>query len=101
MTDELDRAPGVTIGDRVSIAQRVILVVSSHPNDSRVRALVGVRDAPIAIGDDAWIGAGAIVLPGVRIGAMGVVGAGAVVTRDVPPSTVVAGNPARELRRLG
>jgi acetyltransferase-like isoleucine patch superfamily enzyme len=55
---------------------------------------------PITIGSDTWLGGGAIVLPGVTIGEHCVVGAGAVVTRDVPPYCVAAGNPARVVRRL-
>lgn len=59
-----------------------------------------VRIAPVRIDDKAWIGFNAIILPGVRIGTGAVVGAGSVVTRDVEPFTVVAGNPARPIRRL-
>ncbi|WP_419485309.1 DapH/DapD/GlmU-related protein [Alistipes ihumii] len=55
---------------------------------------------PVAIGDDCWIGGGAILCPGVRIGPRSVVGAGSVVVRDVEPDVVVAGNPARVVRRL-
>ena len=55
---------------------------------------------PITIGSDSWIGGAAVILPGVTIGEHCVVGAGAVVTRDVPPYCVVAGNPARVVRRL-
>jgi acetyltransferase-like isoleucine patch superfamily enzyme len=55
----------LTIGDRASIAQRVLIILSSHPNDSRLRKLVASVDGRVAIGDDAWIGAGAILLPNV------------------------------------
>ena len=58
------------------------------------------RALPITVGDHAWIGAGAIILPGVTIGAGAVVAAGSIVTRDVEPRTVVAGNPARFLRNI-
>jgi galactoside O-acetyltransferase len=57
--------------------------------------------APVEVDDDVWLGAGAVVLPGVHIGRGAVVGAGAVVTRDVPPFSIVAGVPARVVRMLG
>ncbi len=92
---------GLRVGDRASVAQRVIVIASSYPNDSELRWHVGVRSAVVEIDHDAWIGAAAILLPGVTVGHHAVVGAGAVVTRDVEPWTVVAGNPARPIRRLG
>jgi len=102
VTDELASplAAGLSIGDRASVAQRVLVILSSHPNNSELRRHVGVRNAAVEIGADAWIGAAAILLPGVTVGHHAVVGAGAVVTRDVEPWTVVAGNPARTIRRL-
>jgi acetyltransferase-like isoleucine patch superfamily enzyme len=68
-------------------------------NHPEVRARM-VKRAPIIIGDDAWLGAGAVILPGVTIGNGAIVGAGAVVRDDVPPMTVVAGVPARPIRTL-
>jgi acetyltransferase-like isoleucine patch superfamily enzyme len=99
IADELT-APGgaLTIGDRVAIAPRVLIVLTSHANRSRLRAVVPDVRGTVSIGDDAWVGAGAIILPDVAIGARAIVAAGAVVTRDVPAGTVVAGNPARVLR---
>lgn len=96
--DELRDKGMVSIGDRVAIADRVTFVVSSHANFSRVRDVMGDVHKVIEICDDAWIGTGAIVFPGVRIGKGAVVGAGSVVTRSVPDSTIVVGNPARPLR---
>jgi acetyltransferase-like isoleucine patch superfamily enzyme len=61
---------------------------------------IDLDEKPVTIGDDAWIGAGALVLKGVSIGTCAVVGAGAVVTRDVPAATIVAGNPAAVIRAL-
>jgi maltose O-acetyltransferase len=90
----------ISIGDRVSMAPRVTLVTSSHPNDSRIRAFAPVRKAAIVIEADAWLGAGVVVLPGVTIGRGAVIGANSVVTRDVPPLHVVAGQPARTIRVL-
>jgi len=95
----LDSAP-VTIGDRVLFGPAVQLLAATHPVEAELRAQGLEYAAPIAIGDDAWLGGGAIVLPGVTIGDRAVVGAGAVVTRDVPADTVVAGNPARVIRPL-
>jgi acetyltransferase-like isoleucine patch superfamily enzyme len=90
----------LSIGDRVAIAQRVLIILSSHPNNSRLRDQVGVVNGTVTICDDAWIGAGAILLPNVTVGEQAIVAAGAIVTKDVPPRTVVAGNPARILRVL-
>jgi len=93
------------IGNRVSIATNVTLVADSNPNNSRLGDEPYVKEhlvktAPVVIEDDAWLGTNVVVLPGVRIGRGAVVGAGAVVTRDVPPFTVVAGVPARPIRAL-
>ncbi|MFL5576052.1 MAG: acyltransferase [Gemmatimonadaceae bacterium] len=100
IVEELGDRGNLTIGDRVSIAPRVTLVTSSHPNRSRIRAVAPVRKGPIVIEEDAWIGAGAVILPGVRIGRGAVVGALAVVGRDVPALHVVAGRPAEPVREL-
>lgn len=95
----------VSIGERVSIATNVTLVADSNPNNSRLAEEPYVKEhlirtAPVVIEDDVWLGTNAVVLPGVRVGRGAVVGAGAVVTRDVPPFTVVAGVPARPIRTL-
>lgn len=93
----LDCAP-ITVGDRVQLGPHVQLLAVSHPLNRALRA-AGLEFAePIEIGDDVWLGGGAIVLPGVTIGEGAIVGAGSVVTRDVAAETVVAGNPARPLR---
>jgi acetyltransferase-like isoleucine patch superfamily enzyme len=89
---------GLTIGARVLIAAHAVVTTRGHPES--LPRYGRVEDAPIAIEDDVWIGAGAIVLPGVTLGRGSIVGAGAVVTSDVPPLTVVAGVPARELRKV-
>ncbi len=100
IVEELVDRGNVTIGDRVSIAPRVTLVTSSHPNNSRIRAFAPLSHGPIVIEDDAWLGAGCVVLPGVRIGRGAVIGANSVVLEDVPPLQVVAGQPARPVREL-
>jgi maltose O-acetyltransferase len=89
----------VEIGSRVKLGPGVQLLAVSHPLDAAERALGLEYGEPIAIGDDVWIGGGAIVLGGVTIGDRAVVGAGSVVTRDVPADAVVAGNPARPVIR--
>jgi len=95
-----DFSDKIIIGERVSIAPRVTLVTSSDPNESRLRQQVPVVRGKIVIEDDAWIGAGAILLPNVTIGAGAIVGAGAVVTHPVAPGSVVAGVPARVLKTV-
>lgn len=100
ISDELDDKGMVIIGDRVAIAERVTLVIASYPNFSRIRPFVKEIHGHIEIHDDAWLGAGAIVLPNIRIGTGAVVGAGSVVTKDVPAFTVVAGVPARPIRKI-
>jgi acetyltransferase-like isoleucine patch superfamily enzyme len=101
VTDDLySPACSLSIGNRVAIAQRVLIILSSHPNNSRLREQVGVVNGSVTICDDAWIGAGAILLPNVTVGEQAIVAAGAIVTKDVLPRTVVAGNPARVLRSL-
>jgi acetyltransferase-like isoleucine patch superfamily enzyme len=100
IVEELAERGNVTIGNRVSIAPRVTLVTSSHPNNSRIRGFAPVSQGPIVIEDDAWLGAGCVILPGVRIGRGAVVGANSVVAQDVPALQVVAGQPARSIREL-
>ena len=90
----------LSIGDRAAIGQRVLIILSSHPGRSRLREEIGAIHGSVTICEDAWIGAGAILLPNVTVGEQAVVAAGAVVTKDVPPRTVVAGDPARHLRSL-
>ena len=85
------------LGDRVSIAPKCIFVLISHPNKSRIRPFAPFHGGDIVIDDDAWIGAGAIILPGIHIGKGAIVGAGSIVTHDVKPYSIVAGNPAREI----
>jgi acetyltransferase-like isoleucine patch superfamily enzyme len=86
----------VTIGNDVAIANEAyIMDTDSHGVEGRP-----VKNAPVRIGDGSWIGARAIILPGVTIGRRCLVAAGAVVSRDVPDDTLVAGNPARIIREL-
>ncbi len=89
-------AGNVFIEDNVQIAMNVSLITNNH--DFYERSILTVKD--IHIKKNAWIGAGATILPGVTIGENAVVGAGSVVTHDVPSNTVVAGNPARIIKTL-
>jgi acetyltransferase-like isoleucine patch superfamily enzyme len=92
----------VTIGSHVNLAQGITVTALNHNfSDSTLRIdEQGVSTTPVVIGDDVWIGANAVVLPGVHIGRHVVVAAGAVVTRDVPDGCVVAGVPATIKKRL-
>ncbi|WP_127902065.1 sugar O-acetyltransferase [Solirhodobacter olei] len=90
---------GIEIGDDVMIGPNVSLITSGHPLDP-ARRRAGVTAAPIVIGANVWIAAGVTVIGGVRVGANSVVAAGSIVTRDVPPDTLVGGNPARVIRIL-
>ncbi|MHB8233106.1 MAG: DapH/DapD/GlmU-related protein [Solirubrobacteraceae bacterium] len=89
----------IDIADQVMIAHKVNLITAGHPVEPGKRKAY-ITAEPIAIETNVWIGAAATILPGVRIGADSVVAAGAVVTRDVPPATLVAGVPATVIRRL-
>jgi maltose O-acetyltransferase len=90
----------IDIGDEVLIGPNVQLLTATHLLDAAQRRAWWESGQPISVADGVWLGAGALVMPGVSIGEDAVVGAGAVVTRDVAPRTVVAGNPAKVIRRL-
>lgn len=89
----------VTIGAGAQIGPAVQLLAADHPRDQAGRRAGLELGRPVRIGENVWIGGGAIILPGVTVGDDAIVGAGAVVTRDVAPGTTVAGNPARRLTR--
>jgi acetyltransferase-like isoleucine patch superfamily enzyme len=89
---------GITIGDDCLIGHNAVLATLNHDLDPARRA--DMHPAPITIGRNVWIGANATVLPGVTIGDDAVVGAASVVTKDVPPGTVVVGAPARVVRSV-
>jgi maltose O-acetyltransferase len=87
----------IILGDYVMIGPNVTIITPDHSRDPRSRRAVGTVSRPVVIEDDAWIGAGSIILPGVTIGKGSIVGAGSVVTKDVEPGTTVAGNPAKPI----
>lgn len=90
----------VTIGRNVFIGPNVSIYTACHPLGAALRATGAEWAEPVTIGDDVWIGGNAVILPGVTIGNKCVIGAGAVVTKDVPAQHVAAGNPARIIRRI-
>jgi maltose O-acetyltransferase len=90
----------VTIGDDVQIGPNVQLLTPTHPVEPGPRRDKWEAALPITVGDNVWLGGGVIVCPGVTIGANTVVGAGAVVVRDLPPDVVAVGNPARVVRSV-
>jgi acetyltransferase-like isoleucine patch superfamily enzyme len=90
---------GIEVADDVMLGPNVSLITSGHPLDPAQRR-TGVTSAPIRIGRNVWIGASAVILQGVTIGDDAVVAAGAVVTRDVPTLTVVAGVPATVIKKI-
>lgn len=95
----LDVAP-ITIGEDVLIGPNVQLLTPTHPIAPAPRRAKWEAAKPIVIEDNVWIGGGAIICPGVTVHENSIVGAGAVVTKDVPPIVIVGGNPARVLREF-
>ena len=85
----------VRIGQGTHIGPQVQLLAADHPRDPATRASGLEYGRPVRIGRNVWIGAGALILPGVTVGDEALIGAGSVVTRDVPPGATVVGNPAR------
>ena len=95
----LDCAP-VTIGDGTQIGPGVQLLAAGHPRDARTRRELLELASPIWIGSNVWLGAAAIVLPGVSVGDDSIIGAGSVVTHDIPSGVLAVGNPCRVVRSL-
>lgn len=95
------KSGAITLEDEVSVATNAVFVASSNPNNSFLgRDYDVVKTAPIRIKRGSWIGAGAVIMPGITIGEGAIVGANAVVTHDVPDLTIVGGVPARTIRSL-
>lgn len=92
----------VTIGDNVNLAQGITVTALNHNFEDTSKRIdeQGISTKPVEIKDDVWIGANAVILPGVTIGSHAVVAAGAVVTTDVPDNTVVGGVPAKIIRQI-
>jgi len=96
----LDGAAEIVIGNEVNLAYGVMIITGTHHIGPTQRRAGQTSPHPVKIGDGCWVGARATILPGVTIGNGAVIGAASVVTRDVPPDTVVTGNPARVVRTL-
>lgn len=95
---ELDISDSLTLGDHVLIAPGCFITDHHHKRGAHnLIALQGCESAPVVIEDDVWLGANAVVLPGIRIGRGAIVGAGAVVTHDVESMSIVAGVPAKPI----
>ena len=92
----------VTIGNHVNLAQGITVTALNHNFDDTTKRIdeQGIATKPVVISDDVWIGANAVILPGVTIGRHAVVAAGAVVTKDVPDNTIVGGVPATIIKKL-
>ena len=91
----------VLIGSRVLFGPAVQIYAATHPMKAAERGAGLELGRPVEIGDDVWVGGGAIICPGVRVGARSVIGAGSVVTRDIPVGVFAAGNPCRVIREVG
>jgi maltose O-acetyltransferase len=96
-----DVSADITIEQGVSLGQEVLVVTDSHLHGDATRRAGGLAASPVVIEQGAWIGARAVLLPGITVGSGAIVAAGAVVAADVPPDTLVGGVPARFIRALG
>ena len=90
----------IHIGENVQCGPSVHIYAAYHPTDAVLRVAGPELAAPVRIGDNVWIGGGAIICPGVTIGDNTTIGAGSVVVKDVPANVIAAGNPCRMIRRL-
>lgn len=90
----------VTIGDNAQIAPNVSIYTAGHPVHPASRNSGYEYGIPITIGNNVWLGGNTVILPGVTIGDNAVIGAGSVVTRDIPPNSIAAGNPCRVIREI-
>ncbi len=90
----------IYIGDGTMLAPNVVVATAGHPIMPELRARALQYNMPVTIGKNCWIGAGALIMPGVTIGDNSVIGAGSVVTKDIPANVVAVGNPCRVLREI-
>ncbi len=90
----------IYVGDSVMFGPNVTVATAGHPVEPELRRRVAQFNIPVHIGNNVWIGAGAVILPGVHIGDNTVIGAGSIVTKDIPANVVALGNPCRVLREI-
>ncbi len=91
----------IFVGNYVMFGPNVTVATAGHPVDPELRRQIAQFNIPVHIGNNVWIGAGSVLLPGVSIGDNTVIGAGSIVTRDIPANVVAVGNPCRVLREIG
>ena len=91
----------IYIGDNTMLGPNVVLATAGHPIDPELRARGLQYNLPVRIGRNCWLGAGVIVMPGITIGDNTIIGAGSVVTKDIPSGVVAVGNPCKVLREVG
>ena len=91
----------VYVGDKVMFGPNVMITTANHPIEPTLRAKGLQYNKDVYVGENTWIGAGVIIVPGVRIGKNTVIGGGSVVTKDIPDNVVAVGNPCRVLREVG
>ncbi|MDJ0632722.1 MAG: sugar O-acetyltransferase [Xenococcaceae cyanobacterium MO_188.B29] len=90
----------VHLGNNVLLAPKVQIYTAYHPTDPELRLSGQELAAPVIIGDNVWIGGGVIICPGISVGSNVTIGAGSIVTKDIPNNVVVAGNPARIIKKI-
>ena len=91
----------IYVGDNTMFAPNVVVATAGHPINPELRAKAYQYNMPVHIGKNCWLGAGVLVMPGVTIGDNTVIGAGSVVTKDIPSNVVAYGNPCRVIREIG
>ena len=91
----------ITIGSHVMFGPNVTVATAGHPVEPNLRSRQAQYNLPVNIGDNVWIGAGSVILPGVTVGDNTVIGAGSIVTKDIPANVVAYGNPCRVVREIG
>ncbi len=91
----------IFIGDRVMIGPNVTIATANHPISPELRTRSLQYNRSVTVGNNVWIGAGAIIVPGITIGDNSVIGSGSVVTKDIPANVVAAGNPCKVIREIG
>lgn len=91
----------IFVGDKVMFGPNVIIATANHPIEPSLREDCMQYNKPVHIGENVWVGAGTVIVPGVTIGKNSVIGAGSVVVKDIPENVVAVGNPCRVLREIG